>query len=186
MAFRIAPWPLTDQVNCRLTVWLHPFDSLDRLTTSWPRSQLWTRCLWEWPPLASFKKIISCTCQLLSSYDKYPRPLHPPAIIQLRTHTTLWSIRLIHLYLVSLFENFCTVTLLRSGRPRRWAMSRASSGLELPENTLMFGMVVDLASLLLLLLLLLWLDSSTPSRARKQLSIFRVGWGDSIGLHVCM
>ena len=56
VAFRIAPWPLTNQVNCRLTVWLHPYDSHDRLTTSWPRSQLWTWRLWEWPPLGTVEK----------------------------------------------------------------------------------------------------------------------------------
>ena len=60
-------------------------------------------------------------------------------------------------------------------------MSRARSGLEFPENTLMLGMTVA-ASLL---------ASSTPSRARKtKRGSFARAWGegryDIVLVHVCI
>ena len=36
-----------------LTAWPTPKTALDPLTASWPWSQPWLWCLWEWPPLGN-------------------------------------------------------------------------------------------------------------------------------------
>ena len=68
----------------------------------------------------------------------------PPSLHEARLTKESCFVRLVgaflpSLYHVSVLENLVSFTL-PSSRPRREAMPRASSGLELPENTFMFGM----------------------------------------------
>jgi len=57
MAIKMQPSRLHYRVwKLSLTAWPTPKTALDPLTASWPRSQLWLRHLWEWPPLDEVRR----------------------------------------------------------------------------------------------------------------------------------